>query len=403
MRGDGNHHRTDELEIKLSHFLIFTFLHSLNLGFNQNKVTARKRNNYLEYILNPFNIFRTKEILKVNPTVIPERREEAPVRIFAYDYNATDLLETSVENIEASFHFLHTDKNSWINVDGIRKSDVEKICSHYNIHYLIAEDIQSVNQRPKMDEIDNVLYCVLSMLYFNPEHGTVESEQVSIVLGSNFVITFQEDAKRDVFNPLREKLKIAASKVRCDAPDYLCYMMLDLIVDNYFIVMEKLGERVEHLEEDIARHPNNRTLSKINTLRKEMIVLKRTIAPVRELVNGFIRSDSDLLHTKNEKYYKDVYDHIVQASDLAENYRDMLMNLQDLYLSNVNLKLNEAMKVMAIVTCLLAPATVIGGIFGMNFESIPWLHNPYGFTIAVTLMIAIPGWMIWLFRRRGWF
>jgi magnesium transporter len=367
-------------------------------------MTARKRSNYLEYILNPFNLFRTKEILKVNPTVIPERKEEAPVKIFAYDYNAGELQETSVDKVEASFHYLHTDKTSWINVDGIRKSDVEKICDHYNIHYLIAEDIQSVGQRPKTDEIENVLYCVLSMLYFNDEYGTVENEQVSIILGANFVITFQEDAKRDVFNPIREKLKIPNSKVRCSSADYLCYMMLDLIVDNYFLVMERLGERVEHLEEDIARHPNNRTLSKINTLRKEMIVLKRTIMPVRELVNGFIRSDSDLLTERNEKYFKDVYDHIVQASDLAENYRDMLMNLQDLYLSNVNLKLNEVMKVMTIVTCLLAPATVIGGIFGMNFSIISdYINGHSGFWIAVTLMILIPAGMLYIFRRRGWF
>jgi magnesium transporter len=367
-------------------------------------MTAPRKNSYLEYILNPFNIFRTKQILTVNPTIIPERKEEAPVKIFVYDYNATELLETSVDNVEAMFHFLHTDKISWINVDGIRKSDVEKICNHYNIHYLIAEDIQSVGQRAKMDEIDNVLYCVLSMIYFNADHGTVESEQVSIVLGTNFVITFQEDARRDVFNPLRDKLKLANSKIRQSGADYLCYMILDLIVDNYFLVMERLGERVEHLEEDIARHPNNRTLSKINTLRKEMIVLKRTITPVRELVNGFLRSDSDLLSERNEKYYKDVYDHIVQASDLAENYRDMLMNLQDLYLSNVNLKLNEAMKVMAVVTVLLAPATVIGGIFGMNFDAnVPFFHQAWGFYIAVGLMLFIPLCMVWVFRKRGWF
>jgi magnesium transporter len=364
----------------------------------------KKSAEYLEYILNPFNIFRTKEILKVNPTIIPERKEDGiPTKIFVYDYNHTELIETSVEKVEDSFHFLQSDKISWINVDGIRKTDVEKICEHYNIHYLIAEDIQSINQRAKMDDIDNILYCVLNMIYFNDTHGSVESEQVSIVLGKNYVITFQEDARRDVFNPLREKLKIPGSKVRANDADYLCYMMLDLIVDNYFIVMEKLGERVELLEEDIARNPNNRTLAKINMIRKEVIILKRTIAPVRELVNGFIKSDSELLEEKNVKYYKDVYDHIIQANDLAENYRDMLMNLQDLYLSNVNLKLNEAMKVMAVVTCILAPATVIGGIFGMNFKFLPLIDNHSGFGIATFLMIAIPVIMIFIFKKKGWF
>jgi magnesium transporter len=364
------------------------------------KITPTK---YLEYIINPFNIFRTKEILNVNPTIIPDRKEEIPTKIFVYDYNDKEIIETSVNKVEDSFHFLQSDKVSWINVDGIRKSDVEKICEHYDIHYLIAEDIQSVGQRAKTDEIDNILYCVLNMIYFNDKHGSVESEQVSIILGKNYVITFQEDAQRDVFNPIREKLKIKGSKVRISDADYLCYMMLDLIVDNYFIVMEKLGERVEHLEEDIAKNPNNRTLAKINMLRKEMIVLKRTIAPVRELVNGFIKSDSELLNEKNEKYYKDIYDHIVQANDLAENYRDMLMNLQDLYLSNVNLKLNEAMKVMAVVTCILAPATVIGGIFGMNFKAIEYIDAHSGFLIAAILMITIPLIMIYIFKKRGWF
>jgi magnesium transporter len=157
------------------------------------------------------------------------------------------------------------------------------------------------------------------------------------------------------------------------------------------------------LEEKIIRSSNTRALAEINNLRKELIVLKRNVSPVRDLVNGFIRSDSELLEEKTSKYFKDIYDHIVQANELAENYRDMMMNLQDLYLSNVNLKMNEVMKVMAVVTCLLAPATVIGGIFGMNFDRIPYLHNQYGFFIAIGLMLLVPIWMILVFRKRGWF
>ena len=221
--------------------------------------------------------------------------------------------------------------------------------------------------------------------------------------GQNFVLTFQEDATRDVFNPIREKIKVAGSKLRLSGPDYLFYSLIDMIVDNYFVIMEKLGEKIEGVEEDITHRPDTRTLAKINMLRKEMILLKRNISPVRELINGILRSESSLIEDKTEKYFKDVYDHIVQANELAENYRDMMINLQDLYLSNVNLKMNEVMKVMAVVTCLLAPATVIGGIFGMNFNRIPWLHNPNGFFIAVGLMLIIPVWMIWIFKRRGWF
>jgi magnesium transporter len=191
--------------------------------------------------------------------------------------------------------------------------------------------------------------------------------------------------------------------VRDGKPDYLFYSLIDLIVDKYFVVMEKLGEKIEDLEEDIVHRADTRTLAKINFLRKELIFLKRSISPVREMINGILRSETNLIEEKTERYFKDIYDHIVQANELAENYRDMMINLQDLYLSNVNLKMNEVMKVMAVVTCLLAPATVIGGIFGMNFVKIPWLHNPYGFFIAVGLMLIIPIWMIWIFKKRGWF
>jgi magnesium transporter len=291
----------------------------------------------------------------------------------------------------------------WINLDGLKKDDIDKICNHFGIHPLIAEDILSSGQRPKMDELNHLIYCLLNMLYLNQNMMSVESEQISIVLGNNFVLSFQEDASRDVFDLLRQKIKTQGSKVRDGKPDYLFYSLIDLIVDKYFVVMERLGEKIEDLEDDIVHRADTRTLAKINFLRKELIFLKRSISPVREMINGILRSETDLIEQKTERYFKDIYDHIVQANELAENYRDMMINLQDLYLSNVNLKMNEVMKVMAVVTCLLAPATVIGGIFGMNFVKIPWLHNPYGFFIAVGLMLIIPVWMIWIFKRRGWF
>jgi magnesium transporter len=202
---------------------------------------------------------------------------------------------------------------------------------------------------------------------------------------------------------VRYKLKIAGSKFRTAQADYLSYSLIDVIVDSYYSVLEHLGEHIEILEEDIIRRGNAHSLALINNLRKELIVLKRDINPVRDVVNGFLRSESELLNEKIIRYFKDVYDHVVQANDLVENYRDMMMSLQDLYLNKVNLRMNQVMKVMAIVTCLLAPATVIGGIFGMNFQSIPYIHNQYGFWIAVTLMLVIPVLMIFEFKRRGWF
>ena len=185
--------------------------------------------------------------------------------------------------------------------------------------------------------------------------------------------------------------------------DYLLYSMIDLIVDNYFSVMELLSDEIELLEEELVRRSTKRSLAKINMVRKELIVLKRNIAPVRDLVNGIIRSESDLLEDRTTKYFKDIYDHISQAQDLSENYRDMMMSMQGLYINNVNLKMNEVMKVMAVVTCLMAPATVIGGIFGMNFDVIPFAHQRLGFYSTVGAMLMIPMIMLIIFKRRGWF
>ncbi|MFM2358600.1 MAG: magnesium/cobalt transporter CorA [Bacteroidota bacterium] len=362
-----------------------------------------KTRQYFTYLFSPLELLRTKKVLHVNPTLPPVRKEPEELKIFVYDYHAKDLQLQVFNEATACFPYADTHTTTWINVDGLRKADVETICNHFGVHFLITEDILSIGQRPKMDEMEGILYCVLNMLYFNDAYSAVESEQISLVLGKNFVISFQEDANRDVFNPLRERLKVAGSKVRQQGPDFLFYTMLDLIVDNYFVVMEKLGDKIENLEEDILRNANTRTLAKINMLRKEMIILKRSIAPVRELISGILRSETELIEERTEKYIKDIYDHIIQANDLSENYRDMMMNLHDLYLSNVNLKMNEVMKVMAIVTCLLAPATVIGGIFGMNFETIPLQHHKWGFLISVSVMLLIPIAMMWIFKRRGWF
>lgn len=362
-------------------------------------------NKYLKYlnILSLFNTKRTRAIFKINPTLTPNRKEAEKTIINVFDYSPEFIQEKTYQELKDCYYCKNNQLTSWINIDGIKKIEIESICNHFGIHYLITEDILSIQQRPKMDELDPILYCLLNMLYFNDQTGAVETEQISIILGKGFLLSFQEDALRDVFNPIREKLKIPLSKLRQNGADYLCYALLDMIVDQYFLVMEKIGERIELLEEKIIRNSNTRCLAEINALRKELIVLKRNVNPVRELIGGFIRSDSNLIEDKTTKYFKDVYDHIVQANDLAESYRDMMINLQDLYLSNVNLKMNEVMKVMAIVTCLLAPATVIGGIFGMNFDKLPYIHHEYGFYIAAGLMTIVPIIMVFIFRKRGWF
>lgn len=345
----------------------------------------------------------THTVLQVNPTVLPPRQANEKLYAELIEYNTDSFSSNFLTSIDDLRPNTDKSKVSWLNISGLSVSEIEKLSSAFGIHQLITEDILSIGQRPKMDEINGLVFCLLNMLYFNEEISEVEPEQISIVLGPNFLISFQEEGERDVFTPLREKIKVAGSKLRQNKTDFLFYSLIDAIVDHYFVTMEKLGDKIEDLEEEIIHYSDKESLSKINTLRKEMIVLKRNISPVRELVGGIMRSDSEIIEDRTEKYFKDVYDHIIQANDLSENYRDMMINLQDLYLSNVNLKLNEVMKVIAIVTCLMAPAAVIGGIFGMNFDKIPLLHNQWGFYISVAVMLLVPVGMVVAFKKRGWF
>lgn len=365
-----------------------------------------KPHNYIRALV-PSYVFgtkRTKDILNVNPTISTTRPDAEEISIYVYDYDTSYFHERQYNSIEETFSCKQNGHISWINVDGLRKTDIEAASSHFGIHPLLTEDILSANQRPKVDDLDGIIFCLLYMLYYNEHTNSVEQEQISIVLGKDFVLSFQEDPTRDVFNPIREKLKLASSKIRQRGADYLFYSMLDIIVDNYFIVMEKLGAQIEELEDMILRNEKQTSLPRINMLRKELIVLKRNVVPVRDLVSFLYRVDSDLLEEQTIKYFKDVQDHITQAYELSENYRDVLMSMQDLYINNVNLRMNEVMKVIAIVTCLLAPATVIGGIFGMNFDrNVNFFHKAWGFYSAVALMLLIPIWMLRLFKKRGWF
>lgn len=373
--------------------LIIFKLYSLFSVMNYPSVLAPLRNKNRKKIKRP--VF--------NPASPPSRQEPENVKIHVFNYDVNHLEEKTLDNAKQCMAYHETPTITWINVDGIKKSIIETICNGYKIHPLLQEDILSTGQRPKMDEMNGIVFALLNMLYYNEKTGIVELEQISMILGKNFVLSFQEDAVKDVLDPVREKLKQDNSKLRQASADFLFYSMIDIIVDNYFTVIEKLADRIETIEECIIRKPSASVVTQISLLRKEMIVLKRNLNPVRDMVNGIIRSDNPLLGDPVKQYFKDVYDHIVLATDLAENYRDMVISLQDLYLNQVNLKMNEIMKFLAIVTTLMAPATVIGGIFGMNFEVIPLTHQQTGFYIAVGAMLVIPFFMLFVFWKRGWF
>ena len=338
-----------------------------------------------------------------NPADPLKRQSPQKVAIHVFAYSAKMLEEKDLDSAHACMAYTENSYNTWINVDGIRKEDVEIICKGYDIHPLIQEDIISTGQRPKMDEIEGIMFALMNMLYYNEKTCNIEQEQISIVLGKNFVLSFQDEADRDVLNPVRGKLKQDGSRLRQASADFLFYSMIDLIVDSYFNIIEKLADHIEEVEEQILHKPSQKLLNDINNLRKKTVIMKRNLNPVRDLVNGILRSDNPLLSKPVKKYFKDVYDHITQATDMVENYREVVMGLQDLYLNQVNLKMNEIMKFLAIVTALMAPATVIGGIFGMNFDIIPLTHHKGGFYTAVIAMLAIPVIMLFMFWKRGWF
>ncbi len=344
---------------------------------------------------------RTRAVVKpFHPK--PEKPTREP-HISIYDYTQQAVAYKEPKTIEETYNYNNPETYTWINIDNLHKEELAPLAAHYNIHELIQEDILSTGQRPKMDEIDENLFAILNMLYVNPETGIIEHEQISIILGRNYVISIQEDAARDVFDPVRRRLQLATSKEREKGADYLFYALIDIIVDSYINVIENIATQIEIIEDQILSRTTKHTFAKISQLRKDIILLKRNIAPVKDLVSAIIRSESNLLQERTIKYFKDVHDHAMQASDLLDNYRDLVIGLQEMYVNNINLRMNEVMKTLAIITAIMAPATVIGGIFGMNFEVIPYAHHNLGFYGTVVVMIAIPIIMIVWFYRRGWF
>ncbi len=347
---------------------------------------------------------KRKPVVPFNPTRSERIRPETLQPVYTvFRYNAEEYTEGD-STLGKACAFAEPDtKVTWINVDGLKKSDIEDLAATYNIHQLIVEDILSSGQRAKMDETDEVIFCLLPMLYYNSGTGEIETEQVSIILGKGFVISFQEDKERDVFEPVRERIRNNHVKTRQRPADYLCYSLVDVIVDSYFGVIDKINERLERLEDALILQKEKDAMAKISILRRVVLDLKRYISPVRDLVGGLLRSDSPLLEERHSKYYKDVLDHITQANEYVDNYREMLVNLQDLSMSQVNIRMNKVMKVFTMVATLLAPPTVIGGIFGMNFDVIPFTHQATGFYLAVAVMLIIPLIMLIWFKRQGWF
>ena len=332
---------------------------------------------------------------------VGEKRAEA-VHITLIDYDEQSFQEKEVSTVEECFPFKATPTVTWINIDGLHQVDIiEKLGKQFELHPLILEDVLHTEQRPKYEDFDKYIFIVLRMLRYNEKIQAVESEQVSLILGTNFVISFQERIG-DVFDHIRDRLRNAKGRIRKMGPDYLCYTLMDAIVDNYFAVLEIFGERIESMEEELVTNPIERTLQQIHTIKREMLFLRKSVWPLREVISVLQRSESSLISESTGIYLRDVYDHTIQVIDTVESYRDMVSGMLDIYLSSISNKMNAVMKVLTIIATIFIPLTFVAGIYGMNFENMPELKWRWGYGAVWLVMIVVAAIMMVFFRKKKW-
>lgn len=332
---------------------------------------------------------------------IGEQKTEQ-VRITLIDYDEKAFQEKEVKDIEECFPFKDKPSVTWINIDGLHNIGLmEKIGKHFGLHPLIQEDILNTGQRPKMEDFGNYIFIVLKMIYYNEKDNETKTEQVSLILGTNFVISFQEKPG-DVFDPVRERIRKAKGRIRKAAPDYLLYSLLDAIIDSYFSILERVGDKIENLEDMVVTEPKSGSLQAIHELKREMIHLRKSVWPLREVINNFGKAESSLVHESTNIYLRDIYDHTIQIIDTIETFRDMLSGLHDTYLSSISNKMNEIMKVLTIFAAIFIPLTFIAGIYGMNFQFMPELSWRWGYFGVWGVILAVGLSMLFYFKRKKW-
>lgn len=324
------------------------------------------------------------------------------IRIRVIDYDQTELREDALRDIVEAAEFKRTKTVTWINVDGLHDiSVIKEIGTAFDLHPLMLEDILNTGQRPKLEEFDNCLFLVLKMLRYDQEKRLVISEQLSLVLGDTFLLTFQE-RPGDVFEPVRERIRKRKGRIRISGIDYLAYALLDTVVDNYIYVIERLGEQIEDIEEQILARPEPVVMENINTFKREMNFLRKSIRPAREAIIQLSKLDSELINDQTIPFLKDLQDLVTQAVEAIDTYRDMLSDQLDLYNSAISNRMNDIMKVLTIFAAIFIPLTFIAGIYGTNFDYLPELHFKYSYFIFWGVMVVVAVSMLVFFRRKGW-
>jgi len=332
---------------------------------------------------------------------IGEKKDER-IRITVCEYDDQHFEEKELETLEECFRFRAEPTVTWVHVDGVHRVEtLEKVGSCFQLHPLVLEDILNTDQRPKMEDYGQDLFIVLKMLNYDEKTGQIAAEQISLVLRSHSVISFQERGG-GIFASLQERIRNGKGRLRKMGADYLAYALLDFIVDHYFLILERLGERIELLEEKLLTDPTTPTLQKIQNLKREMIFLRRWVWPLREVVNGLERGESAWVREATRVYLRDVYDHTIQVIDTIEIFREMLSGMMDIYLSSLNNRMNAVMKVLTIIATIFMPLTFLAGVYGMNFKHMPELEWHWGYPAAWLVMVLIAVLMLFIFRRKKW-
>jgi len=329
-----------------------------------------------------------------------QKMEQA--RVTVMDYDQGNLRELDLKKITEGERFKKTESVTWINVDGVHDTElIMEIGRSFDLHPLILEDIVHTGQRPKMEEYDDCLFLVVKMLRLDQEQEQVVGEQLSMVLGRTFLLTFQEQAS-DSFEPVRERIRRQKGRVRGAGIDYLAYALLDTVVDNYIFVIERLGEKVEDLEEEVLFAPSQAVLAKITRYKREMNYIRKSVRPFRELILQLNSLDSDLISDKTAPFLRDMQGLALQSVEIIDTYREMLFDHLNVYNTGVSIKLSEIMKILTIFSAIFIPLTFIAGVYGTNFDYLPELRYRYSYFVfwAVLLLVALV--MVRFFRRRGW-
>ncbi|MBE0470552.1 MAG: magnesium/cobalt transporter CorA [Methyloprofundus sp.] len=328
---------------------------------------------------------------------------ELDSRISVVQYNEEKLVEYNELSYTELGRFHHKESITWINVDGLSDTRiVERIGREFNIHPLVLEDILSTHQRPKLEEYDDYFYLVVKGISMHPSDNLrLQYDQISILLLANHVITFKERGD-DVFQSVYHRLKNPRGRLRKSGSDYLAYVLLDTIVDEYFVVEEGLDDVFERLEDDLLMGTGSNVLQTIQQIRRELITMKRNISPLRELLTTIKRSDTTLLTESTLRYFEDIHDHVLRVTDTLESYREIIASLQDVYLSSISNKMNETMKVLTIFASIFIPLTFIAGVYGMNFEYMPELKWRWGYPVLWAVFISIGLGLLALFKKKKW-